>query len=36
MTGKDVVIAACLGAEEYGFATAPLVVLGCLMMRPVI
>ncbi|MCI1591671.1 glutamate synthase large subunit [Heyndrickxia oleronia] len=33
MTGKDVVIAACLGAEEYGFATAPLVVLGCLMMR---
>lgn len=33
MTGKDVVIAACLGAEEYGFSTAPLVVLGCLMMR---
>ncbi|TGA97226.1 glutamate synthase large subunit [Sporolactobacillus shoreae] len=33
MTGRDVLIAACLGAEEYGFATAPLVVLGCLMMR---
>ncbi|MDR7072377.1 glutamate synthase large subunit [Fictibacillus barbaricus] len=33
MTGKDVVIAALLGAEEYGFATAPLVVLGCVMMR---
>ncbi|MFC7394434.1 glutamate synthase large subunit [Scopulibacillus cellulosilyticus] len=33
MTGKDVIIAACLGAEEYGFSTAPLVVLGCLMMR---
>ncbi|MED3653016.1 glutamate synthase large subunit [Heyndrickxia sporothermodurans] len=33
MTGKDVIIAACLGAEEFGFATAPLVVLGCLMMR---
>jgi glutamate synthase domain-containing protein 2/glutamate synthase domain-containing protein 1/glutamate synthase domain-containing protein 3 len=33
MTGKDVVVAACLGAQEYGFATAPLVVLGCLMMR---
>ncbi|MGE8207591.1 glutamate synthase large subunit [Heyndrickxia sp. NPDC080065] len=33
MTGQDVIIAACLGAEEFGFATAPLVVLGCLMMR---
>lgn len=33
MTGRDVVIAALLGAEEYGFATAPLVVLGCIMMR---
>ncbi len=32
-TGRDVVIAALLGAEEYGFATAPLVTLGCLMMR---
>ncbi|MBR0583275.1 glutamate synthase large subunit [Bacillus altitudinis MN12] len=33
MTGRDVVMAAILGAEEYGFATAPLVVLGCVMMR---
>jgi len=32
-TGRDVVIGALLGAEEYGFATAPLVVLGCIMMR---
>jgi glutamate synthase (NADPH) large chain len=32
-TGRDVVIAALLGAEEFGFATAPLVALGCLMMR---
>jgi glutamate synthase (ferredoxin) len=32
-TGRDVVIAALLGAEEYGFATAPLVALGCVMMR---
>jgi glutamate synthase (NADPH) large chain len=32
-TGRDVVIAALLGAEEYGFATAPLVTLGCVMMR---
>jgi glutamate synthase (ferredoxin) len=32
-TGRDVVIAALLGGEEYGFATAPLVVLGCIMMR---
>ena len=32
-TGRDVVIAALLGAEEYGFATAPLVVEGCVMMR---
>ena len=32
-TGRDVVIAALLGAEEYGFATAPLVVSGCIMMR---
>lgn len=33
MTGKDVVLAAILGAEEYAFATAPLIVLGCVMMR---
>ena len=33
MSGRDVLIAACLGAEEYGFATAPLVALGCIMMR---
>jgi glutamate synthase (NADPH/NADH) large chain len=33
MTGRDVVIATLLGAEEYGFSTAPLVVLGCVMMR---
>jgi glutamate synthase (ferredoxin) len=32
-TGRDVAIAALLGAEEYGFATAPLVVMGCIMMR---
>src|SRR4029453_2188907 len=31
--GRDVVIAALLGAEEFGFATAPLVALGCIMMR---
>ena len=33
MTGRDVIIAALLGAEEFGFATAPLVALGCIMMR---
>ncbi|WP_088103353.1 glutamate synthase large subunit [Halalkalibacter urbisdiaboli] len=33
MTGRDVVIAALLGAEEYAFSTAPLVVLGCVIMR---
>lgn len=33
MTGRDVLIAALLGAEEYGFATAPLVTMGCVMMR---
>lgn len=33
MSGRDVVIAALLGAEEYGFATAPLVTMGCMMMR---
>ncbi|MBP7402866.1 MAG: glutamate synthase large subunit, partial [Clostridia bacterium] len=33
LTGRDVVIAALLGAEEFGFATGPLVVLGCVMMR---
>lgn len=33
MTGRDIAIAALLGAEEYGFSTAPLVVLGCVMMR---
>jgi glutamate synthase domain-containing protein 2/glutamate synthase domain-containing protein 1/glutamate synthase domain-containing protein 3 len=32
-TARDVVVAALLGAEEYGFATAPLVVAGCIMMR---
>ncbi len=32
-TGRDVVVAALLGAEEYGFATAPLIVSGCVMMR---
>lgn len=32
-TGRDVAIAALLGAEEYGFATAPLIALGCIMMR---
>jgi glutamate synthase (NADPH/NADH) large chain len=33
MTGRDIAIATLLGAEEYGFATAPLVVMGCVMMR---
>lgn len=33
LTGKDVVMSAILGAEEFGFATAPLVILGCVMMR---
>ncbi len=33
MTGRDVAIAAILGAEEFGFATAPLITLGCAMMR---
>ncbi len=32
-TGRDVIVAACLGADEFGFATAPLVALGCLMDR---
>jgi glutamate synthase (NADPH) large chain len=32
-TGRDVVSMACLGAEEFGFSTAPLIVLGCVMMR---
>jgi len=32
-TGRDVIVAALLGAEEYGFSTAPLVVMGCIMMR---
>src|SRR5205807_4310353 len=32
-TGRDVVIGAMLGAEEFGFSTAPLVTLGCIMMR---
>src|SRR6266566_536260 len=32
-TGRDVVVAALLGAEEYGFSTAPLVVMGCILMR---
>ncbi|MFC4618451.1 glutamate synthase large subunit [Camelliibacillus cellulosilyticus] len=33
MTGRDVIIAACLGAEEFGFSTAPLIALGCVVMR---
>lgn len=33
MNGRDVAIAVLLGAEEYGFSTAPLIVLGCIMMR---
>ncbi len=33
LTGRDVVVAALLGAEEYGFATVPLVTMGCIMMR---
>lgn len=33
LTGRDVIIAALLGAEEYGFATAPLIAIGCVMMR---
>ena len=33
MTGRDVAIAAMLGAEEFGFATTPLIALGCVMMR---
>jgi glutamate synthase (ferredoxin) len=33
MTGRDVIIAALLGAEEYGFSTGPLVAVGCVMMR---
>ncbi len=32
-TGRDVAIAACLGAEEFGFATVPLIAIGCIMMR---
>ncbi|AVT32646.1 glutamate synthase large subunit [Plantactinospora sp. BC1] len=32
-TGRDIIVAALLGAEEYGFATAPLIVAGCVMMR---
>lgn len=32
-TGRDVMIAACLGAEEFGFSTAPLITMGCIMMR---
>ena len=32
-TGRDVVVAALLGAEEYGFSTAPLITMGCIMMR---
>lgn len=33
LLGRDVVIGAMLGADEFGFATAPLIVLGCTMMR---
>ena len=32
-TGRDLAVAALLGAEEFGFATAPLIALGCIMMR---
>ena len=32
-TGRDVIVATCLGAEEFGFSTAPLIALGCIMMR---
>ena len=32
-TGRDIAVAALLGAEEYGFATAPLITIGCIMMR---
>lgn len=32
-TGRDIILMACLGAEEFGFGTAPLIVLGCVMMR---
>lgn len=32
-TAFDVVVAACLGADEFGFSTAPLIVMGCTMMR---
>ena len=33
LNGRDLVVAALLGAEEYGFSTAPLVAIGCIMMR---
>lgn len=33
LTGRDVLVAALLGAEEYGFATTPLITMGCVMMR---
>ena len=32
-TGRDVIVGALLGAEEFGFASAPLVAMGCVMMR---
>ena len=32
-TGRDVIVAALLGAEQFGFATAPLIAMGCIMMR---
>ncbi len=32
-TGRDVIIAACLGAEEFGFSTTPMIAMGCIMMR---
>ena len=32
-TGRDLAVAALLGAEEFGFATAPLITMGCIMMR---
>lgn len=33
LNGRDLAVAALLGAEEYGFSTAPLIALGCIMMR---
>ena len=33
MTGKDIIVGALMGADEFGFSTAPLVTLGCIMTR---